>query len=247
MSDIYQAPQAELAGREESSDFGSVEKGLAGDYSFSIGDAISEGWKLSLSNLGTIWIGLILYFVGVFALAFILFSLFGLSLLGTFDIGSFLLLTFIGPIVLVALCAPLMAGMAMTGIKIARGEKASGTEVFAYFDKIIPLGLVSILTYILISIGYALFIIPGVYLMVAYILALPLVVDQNMGAWQAMEASRKAITHNWFAFFGFLILLVAIYLVGSFAFLIGLIFALPLMCVAYGIAYRQVFGGTSKA
>ena len=32
----------------------------------------------------------------------------------------------------------------------------------------------------------------------AYLLAIPLVVERGLSPWQALEASRKAITQHWF-------------------------------------------------
>jgi len=43
--------------------------------------------------------------------------------------------------------------------------------------------------------------IPGIYLSIAYGMTLPLLAFNELGAWQAMEASRKAITHHWWRIF----------------------------------------------
>ncbi|WHI45142.1 hypothetical protein ACJJIW_07630 [Microbulbifer sp. JMSA004] len=242
MSDIYTAPKADLASTREMEELGSVEKGIAGDYSFSLGEALSEGWRLSLSNMGTIWLSFILYTLGISAVMLILIALMWSAVSSAGGLSGVVFLAFLGPIALIVITAPIMAGSMMVCIKIARGEKTSATEVFSYFDKIVPLGLAMVLLYFFVTIGFYLLVIPGIYLSVAYMMALPLVVDHNLSPWQAMEASRKAITKNWFTFFGLLLVMMVIYIAGSLLFLIGLIFALPWICATYGVAYRQVFG-----
>ncbi|AWF83048.1 hypothetical protein BTJ40_20730 [Microbulbifer sp. A4B17] len=245
MSDIYKAPEANLANSSESDDSGSIEKGIAGDYSFSIGETISEAWERTSGNKGTIWVGAILYGVATIAISLVAALITGGA--AAFSLGSapestsaiagilYQLIVTIG-------CAPLAVGMTMIGIKIARDEKTSGTEVFAHFDKIVPLGIATILLYLLVGIGMVLLVIPGIYLAIAYLLTMPLVADRNLGPWEALETSRKAITKNWFAFLGFFIVTMLIVIAGGLALLIGLIWALPLCIIAIGVAYRKVFG-----
>ncbi|WP_299942688.1 hypothetical protein [uncultured Microbulbifer sp.] len=244
MSDMYKAPQAELTTGEERGDFGSIEKGIAGDYSFSIGETISEGWRLSKGKKRTIWLGMLLYMVALLVITAVAGFITGVfTAEGDASITQGLIYNLITTII----GLPLAAGLTMIGIKIARGEETSGTEVLAYFDKIIPLVIVNFLMGLFILIGFILLVIPGIYLMVAYIFAIPLVVDQNLGPWQALEASRKAVTKNWFSFLGFLILALLIVLAGFLAVFIGTIWALPLIFIAIGVAYRKVFGGPHGA
>ncbi|MCO1332755.1 hypothetical protein MO867_00250 [Microbulbifer sp. OS29] len=246
MSDIYKAPEANLANGTETDDSGSIEKGIAGDYSFSIGETISEAWERTSGNKGTIWVGAILYLVASMGISFVITLITGGGAAFSLESGQgstgLGLLGLLAQLITTVACAPLGVGMAMIGIKIARDEQTSGTEVFSHFDKIVPLGIATIVMYLLVGVGFLLLVIPGIYLLVAYILALPLIADRNLGPWAALEASRKAISKNWFAFLGFLIVLLLIYIAGGLALLIGLIWALPLGSIAYGVAYRKVFG-----
>ncbi|WP_226648858.1 hypothetical protein [Microbulbifer variabilis] len=252
MSDIYQAPQAQLAKGEEGSDFGSIEKGIAGDYSFAIGDIISEAWKRTSGNKGTVLVGALLYMVGSIGISIVAALLTGAGGLASFGTGSAdqashsIFATLIYQLITIIAAAPLAAGMTMIGIKIARGEQTSGTEVFSYFDKIVPLAVATILMYLLVFLGSLLLVIPGIYLLIAYLLAMPLIADRNLGPWQALETSRKAISKNWFSFFGLMIVLLLIYMAGGLALLIGLIWALPLCSIAYGVAYRKIFGSPNQ-
>ncbi|WP_444906959.1 hypothetical protein ACJJIQ_19000 [Microbulbifer sp. ANSA003] len=242
MSDIYKAPEANLANSPVSDDSGSIEKGIAGDYSFSIGETLSEAWQRTSGNKGTVWVGALLYFVAIIAITIVATLITGGTAAFSPDSNpgpfaealSQLIVTFAG--------APLAVGMTMIGIKIARDEQTSGTEVFAHFDKIVPLGFATIVMYLLIGVGLILLIIPGIYLMIAYLMTMPLIADRNLSPWEALETSRKAITKNWFAFLGFAIVMILIFLAGSIPLLIGLIWAIPLCSIAFGVAYRKVFG-----
>jgi uncharacterized membrane protein len=120
-------------------------------------------------------------------------------------------------------------------------------SVLSYYDRIVPLAITVILSTLLIMIGFILLVIPGVYLSVAYLMALPLVVDKGLGPWQAMEASRKAVTRRWFAVFGLMLILGLLYIAGAIPILIGLIWVIPLALIAVGILYRNIFGLSSIA
>ncbi|WP_428819466.1 hypothetical protein [Microbulbifer sp. MCCC 1A16149] len=240
MSDIYNAPQADLAS-EQSSGAGSIPKALAGDYQVAIGDTLSEAWNLSKGKKGTVWLGVLLYLVAYMAITLVATLLTG----GSFtdpeaNQGAGALLA---NLLILLASAPLSAGMIMIGIKIARNEEVSGTEVFAHFDKILPLAAGMILMYLLVTLGFILLIIPGIYLAIGYIMMLPLIVDKNLGPWQALEVSRKAVTKHWFPVFGFMIVMMLLYFAGFLALLIGLIWAIPTLSIAYGVLYRNMFGG----
>jgi hypothetical protein len=59
---------------------------------------------------------------------------------------------------------------------------------------------------VLSGIGFLFCILPGLYLQVAWSCSLPLVADQRLEFWSAMELSRKIITRVWFQVFGLLLL-----------------------------------------
>lgn len=244
MSDIYKAPDAELTSGDESGTYGSLEKGIAGDYTLSIGDICSEAWRRTKGNKGTIWLAVLFYAIAAAAISFIASLVSGYTAFDPQAAANASLVSQVIYQVLVAIAgAPLGAGIIMVGIKIARDESASATEVFAHFDKIVPLAAGMIMVYFLITIGFLLLVLPGIYLAVAYTLALPLIVDKNLGPWQALETSRQAITKHWFGFFGFLIVCLLLYIAGAIPLMIGLIWVIPLVSIAIGIAYRNIFGG----
>jgi hypothetical protein len=49
-------------------------------------------------------------------------------------------------------------------------------------------------------------VLPGLYLLVAWIFSIPLVADKGLEFWSAMELSRKVVTRVWFQVLGLLLL-----------------------------------------
>jgi len=76
---------------------------------------------------------------------------------------------------------------------------------------------------------------PGIYLGVAYSFTTALIVDRKFDFWEAMETSRKVISKRWFSFFGFVLVLVLINIVGA------LLLGVGLLC-AIAAAYQDILG-----
>jgi len=243
---IYQSPGADLinADHSEATNGGSLETALLGEYSIGIGDIRREAWKLTKGNKGVIWLAVLVFGIVSFG------ANFGLGLLGLPDgqaeieAGAWLhgyALTMSKGFLLLPVTAPLLAGFYLLCIKRVAGIPASVKELFAYFGKMPSLVIVSLLSTVLMYLGFALFILPGIYLLVAYAFAIPLMIDKNLSPWQAMEASRRAVTHRWFTIFGIGLLLYLITILSVFT-IIGLIWTMPMYMIAYSLVYRTLFG-----
>ena len=94
----------------------------------------------------------------------------------------------------------------------------------------------------LLFIGFLLLVLPGIYLLVSYQIAMPLAVDKKLGPWEALETSRKIIGHRWFTVFGFNIVAMILVALSSLLFGIPLIWTVPMLVIAYGILYRNLAG-----
>lgn len=84
--------------------------------------------------------------------------------------------------------------------------------------------------------------LPAMYLSIAYVFAIPNVIFQGLGFWEALEASRRIITKNWFLFLLFFIVLGLIVVAGVIALLIGMLIALPAIFCAQYAAYADIVG-----
>lgn len=246
MTDIYKTPDASLNNEQSPGEYGSLEKGITGDYTFSVGDTLSEAWNRTDGAKWTFNMASFLYFIVAFAIMFVT-NLVTIPLLMNVDPNTgpgpmFFAVTFGQQIVMNLLLMPIAMGLFMLGLKRSVNAPLSATSIFGYYGKMFSLLGTLILVYLMIVIGYILLIIPGIYLSIAYMMALPLVVEKGLSPWAAMEASRKAITKRWFAFLGFFLLMMIIVFISAIPLGIGLIWTGPMMIIAFGIIYRNVFG-----
>jgi uncharacterized membrane protein len=210
-----------------------------------VGDVVREAWERVSGNKGALWIGALIYIGVNFAISLVL----GLFVGGDAPPpapdaaaqmpapGETLADTLANLLTL-----PLALGLVLLGVAVASGRKAIPTSLLSWYDRFLKLVLTWILMSILILIGTLLLILPGIYLAVSYQLALPLVADKGLGPWEALETSRKTVTHKWFTFFG-LNIVGGLAIVGSVLLLgVPLIWVLPACLIGMGIMYRNALG-----
>jgi len=243
MSDIFEAPEADLVQPQMAvSDYGSIDKALAGDYEFSIGAVLKEGWEKTSGAKLSIILSWVFYFLVIFAVL-ILSDLSRQFLLNENSMMSIQIIHSIGQqLVFNLIQAPILTGIFILGIKQSVGAMLESTSIFDNFEKMGALLVVTILISILIIIGFVLLILPGIYLFFAYFMPMQLVVDKGLSPWRAMEVSRRAITKRWFSFFFLSLILIFINIIALIPFGLGLIWSIPLTVVCYGIVYRNMFG-----
>ncbi|NIB41660.1 hypothetical protein HBA55_18795 [Pseudomaricurvus alkylphenolicus] len=239
MSDIYSAPESELTESNAGSQFGSLEQGIAGDYDLRLGSVLSEAWNNTKGAKTTILVAGIIMIVVTMVVSGVCQFVAGMMSSGA---EAALFPAILSQVVITLLTTPLTAGMLIIGIRRASNASIRSSSVFDYFGMILPLFICMILVYVMLMIGFLLLIIPGIYLSVAYMFAIPLVVEKNLGPWEAMEASRKAVTKNWFTVFGIVFVTWLAVVISMIPLLIGLIWTLPWALIAFGTTYRIIFG-----
>jgi hypothetical protein len=110
------------------------------------------------------------------------------------------LIPFVGGFANLIISGPLQGGLCLVFLRRIRRQPATIGETFSGFNKgaFLQLLLASVLIQVITSIGFALCVLPGLYLFVAWIFAIPLVADKKMEFWPAMELSRRVVTsHFW--------------------------------------------------
>ena len=238
----YAAPASNLQEQPVGDQAPTIEQALARRYDFNIGDLLSESWNLVKGTKGIIIGGFLVFYVVMMIATFILGAV-----VGIFSALSESMMAAIVGQILVSLLAsalsyPFMAGINMVGIRRAAGQPISFNEIFNHFGRIVPLIITALVMMVLVYLGMILLILPGIYLAVAYMLAIPLVVERGLSPWQALEASRKAISQHWFKVFGLFLVLGLITMVSAIPLGIGLVWSIPLFVVAMGVLYRTIFG-----
>jgi hypothetical protein len=239
VTDIYAAPHAELRRTPRLDSWGSVERGIVGDYELSIRGVLREAWEKTDGAKLPINGAMVIYMLFVMATVFLPEILMGDGDVSTpptwqSQVAQQLLSQLVG--------APLYAGLFMIGLRRAVGAPIRASVILGQLHKAVPLFITNILMSLLVMIGFVLLIIPGIYLAVAYQCAMGLVADKNLGPWQALETSRKAIGKHWFRALGLGLALLGINVLTILTLFIGLIWTVPMSLIAVGVFYRTVFG-----
>jgi hypothetical protein len=216
---------------------GNLQDGIAGNYDFSITAVLREAWIKTRGLKGPFWGGALIVLLAL-AVTGIVLDL----VLKTPPLQGGMLFQFIMQLVITAAIYPFLTGVIMQGVHRAADLPVTVGQTFGYLDVSIPIIVAAILSMLIATIGFMLFIIPGIYLSQAYLLVVPLIADKKLAPWQAMEASRKAITRRWFKVFFLLLAMFLIIFVSMLPLFIGLIWTYPMSVVLIGILYREIFG-----
>lgn len=208
------------------------------DYQVNIGSYLSRGWEI-FKQYAAGFIGYILLLTAIGVVLGMLPAPLGNGSEGGAGLLPFVYQVFVAPI--------LSAGFYIVAFQIARNRSHEFADFFKGFNRYLPILLVTLVSGILTILGTIVFIIPGIYLAVAYLFSLLLVIDKNMNFWGAMETSRRLISRQWFSFFGFLLVLMLINLAGLIVLFVGLLFTFPLTVCMIVAAYEDIVGLNSTA
>ncbi len=223
-------------------------------YNFNIGDIFSEAWKKTDGLKGSFWAAFACIALITAATFMISYSIDGL-IQQYYPMGDLAVIThpiaqILQILFSVFLSTPLFGGLLMLSIKHCAGEPIVYSSVFHYLKywkqlAIYPIvvGLIGLVRSLLIDSSWAQFGLSLVmlYIIVTYIMFVPLVVDKQLNTWAALEASRKHICAHWFKTLWFIILLGLIAGVSGMLILIPLIWTLPMVYNGIAILYRNIF------
>lgn len=170
---------------------------------------------------------------------------------------------------------PMRIGILLISMRQVSSKSISALYVFTFFrwEYIWRFAVLEAIIILIVAvpagIGITLFCIPGIlgagivikswcyllgslllllaiYLAVAYLFSYLLIIDRKMGPWEAMEASRKAITKRWFCVLGALIWVWIVISIGALLLLVGLIWAVPYAQNIVVVLYRDLMGIEGK-
>jgi hypothetical protein len=220
---------------------------LGRDYSLDIGNCITRSWELVKKHLGSMVGITTLVMVVIFAIN----QLFGLlsrpAITGMitehrFSIGA-IAIVLVTSILTTPVYVVLTAGLLKYYLKLIRGEQAGVADAFSGFGPALgQLVLLGLASGFLSLIGYCLCILPGIYLTVSWMFAVPLVIDREMGFWEAMEFSRKVVAKHWFLMLALQLLCGLLAACGVIACCVGILVSLPFGMATLMYAYEDIFG-----
>jgi predicted Ser/Thr protein kinase/uncharacterized membrane protein len=214
---------------------------LAQDYTLKVRSCLRRAWNLLKTEFWP--------FVGITALIVALFSF--ASLLGGATISQHTngAIEVTSGAAAMLVLGPLIGGLFYYFLKKVRREKATVEAAFCGFnqERFLHLFLAGFATSLMTFVGFLCFVLPGIYLLVAWMFTLPLVVDKHLDFWSAMELSRKVVTRHWFNFLGMTLLMLLLLALGVLAVWIGLFVTVPIIFLMVTYAYEDIFGSAALA
>lgn len=242
MGDIYATPEAELSQHIESDRVGgNIDDAVAGNFEIGMLETLGEAWRGLKGFKLKCWIAILLYLVVFIVLGIAFGIVAGIVTRSGGDQSVLIVFNIVFQIAITAVALPMSLAVLVMAMRHANDKSVSAGEIFRHFGVVGTLVIAYLLMTILMLIGFALLVLPGIYLMFAYVYSMPLIVEKKMGAWQAMETSRKAITRVWFRMVGLLIVIWFINMLGLVT-IIGWIWTVPLTVLTIAMVYQKIFG-----
>ncbi|WP_159820861.1 hypothetical protein [Colwellia sp. 20A7] len=233
---------------------GNIESALKGDYQIDIRAIFTEAWQQTLKSRISMNVGLLFS-----VLLGMLVSFVGSNYLGGIeavlaDPEASMLLN----VVVTIAVWPFLGGVEMMGVSHAVGMKTNVKMTFSFLQRASWVVLCALFTSVLISIGFQLLVLPGVFLAITLSLTIPLVIEKKMTPMKAIILSIQTLR---FKFLSLLYIYVVLFLslvllfmplalliessfapLGIIVLLIGISFLAPLYYNVKGILYREIFG-----
>jgi hypothetical protein len=210
---------------------------LARDYVLDIGHCVFRGWALVRTDFWPM--------VGTTALVLLLLATVAALTTESRSVGQ---VRFTTSALSILLSGPLMGGLYFYLLKRIRGERVRTDAAFAGFRRsLVQLLLANFVKHVLSLLAFACLLLPGIYLVVAWLFTLPLIIDKGLEFWPAMRLSRKTITKHWWKFLGFFLVLLLLNIAGVMACFVGVLFTLPVTYSAIMYAYEDIINQRGAA
>ncbi len=126
-----------------------------------------------------------------------------------------LLAPVVGQVLSIVLQVVMFAGLAIATWKHPGGGNAAFGDFFPDWTTTVQLVWCTIIGLLLIVIGFAFLVLPGIYLLVGYTFSYLLIVDRRMGVWQALEGSRRVVNQHWWGICGLTLVMLLLIGVGG--------------------------------
>ena len=199
-----------------------------------IGAVLSTAFQKQVGFKGTYLVALVIYVAISIVAGFVSETLFNSS-------DEFTWAGFWGELVITLAMLPLGVGLGLMGIRRAAQRDVPLATLVEPYNKSLQLMAMLLIMMLLSIAGYVLFILPGIYLSIAYAFAPYLITEKDMGIWESLETSRKAITKFWWRYFGLMLVGLLMIVIGSIPLFIGLLWALPILAIATGEVFADTF------
>ena len=161
-------------------------------------------------------------------------------------------------IVILLITSPFVAAVEMFGVYASVGIQSKFNMLFGFLKHATYVCLCAVISMFLSSIGLQLLIIPGIFLLFALTLTMPLIIEKGLSPINAIITCIRATRFQWFQIFALHMILLMFLLIAFLPLLVllqsqlaivGFCFCLfsmsylgPLYYNMKGILYREIFG-----
>ncbi len=125
--------------------------------------------------------------------------------------------------------------------KIKNGKQVSFEDFFKPFSAFGDIIGIALVVFILTVVATLCLIIPGIYLGIAWIFAVPIAYFYKPSLWGSMEASRIIITKNWWWFLLLILCIALLNILGAICLLVGLLVTVPVTHLIFYAAFDDIF------
>ena len=218
-------------------------------------EVISEAWQLFTQQMGT-WV-MAVFLMGVimmvpgFLMGIGMAAALGLGAAAgdhggaaIFGLGTMFFM-FLGTLAITVLTFIMMGGLYRMAIKQVRGEPIQISDLWSVTDVLVQLAIGGLLMGIAIYIASLFCSLPGIIVGGLLMLTIPLIVDQKMGAIDAMTRSWNTLKQEWLMAALLYFVLAFIAIIGFVALGIGMLFTYPILFLGTALVYRDfILGGS---
>ncbi|MEP4889775.1 MAG: hypothetical protein ABJV04_07105 [Aliiglaciecola sp.] len=220
-----------------------IKQNLNGGYNFDLKSILAKGFENTMSSILVFLQMLLVVFVLSMVVALIYIKYNGIQTMEQFTQGHLMTLD----LIIQLLLAPMTAALMLQGARSHLKELASVRFLFSKLGQALPICLVTAFILIVTKAGMALFILPGLYLMIATSFAVLLVADKNFTPIAALILSIKMVNRYLFPFTILYAVFLVLLVLSILSFGIGLILFLPFYYNINGLLYCELFGYGSSS
>jgi hypothetical protein len=149
----------------------------------------------------------------------------------------------------ILILGPLLAGFFLMAANHIRTGRPIIGDLFAVFTSpriFWQVLLAALFLGVLVFVGLVLLVIPGIIGLGIWMFTFLFITDRGLDFWDAMEASRAVARKDYLEFALFALVLFVLNMCGVLAFVVGVLFTLPISFAAITCAYRELIGLSSR-
>lgn len=250
----YAAPASGFSYQEDRIPLPEIEPG---SESIDAMACFKRGFDLAVRHIGPVLIMMVVYIAVSIALNVALGAMDKVLGWGTppqeIDLGNGQTMTFgpgasiVNTVISYIVSVFLSLGIARFALNMVSGREAGFAQLFGETPLLLRGIGASLLFAIMVGIGMLLLIVPGVYLISRYGLYIYAIVDKKCGVIESFQYSSRITTNNRMNMVLVMLISLAAVVLGCLALCVGLLFAYPVILLAWTVAYRWLQYGHRAA